>query len=374
VHVVSSTSGGNCKCVGSLPLHLRGRPGTAHCHSIAHLPGPEEVQAVPPLLGWRGLQPLRHLPGHPHLVHYQGVHDRALHLVVGYILVADIISFGAKMDLFKWNIKRVEGRRCTFKVTNDDGTTQVLKTRSEVVLFLDQNKHIKLQPSDFVFKSAAKATSDLVDFSEKTLKIGSLGEETETETNLDTDKARIPGQKRSNVDDNERDKISAKIKRVTENHVCDHSRKFENTLQLIHKVRQEVAKVPNTMSSDTIHQLKSIIDTLSVEDDPVHLVKEICKIPDLFSAFKAVCGSRIETEMELISVNNMIPTPSMAFPPSADSNFYCDVVTEAFEKMPTLLAFLVNVLDSGEKSLNPSFVIRLATVICELLSNKESCH
>ena len=277
------------------------------------------------------------------------------------------------MDLLKWNIKRVEGKRYTFKVTNVDGTTQVLKTRSEVVLFLDQNKHIKLQPSDFVFKkSAVKATSDIVDYSADTEALAS--EVTETATALDADNECIAGQKRCNDGDNERDKISAKIKRVTEDQICDHSQKFENTLQKIHKVRQEVAKVPETISSDTIHHLKSIIGDLSVEDEPVQLVKEICKSPELFSAFNVVCGSRFETEMELISVNSLISTPSMAFPPSADSNFYCDVVNEACEKMPTLLAFLVNVLDSGEKSLNPSYVIRLATVICGLLSNKESCQ
>ena len=270
------------------------------------------------------------------------------------------------MDEFeKWDIKLVLGNRNKYVVSGEGGKKTVLKTRADVVVFLDQNKTINLRPSDFVFKQNAEIkpsrNENEMDICESNDPISGATAEVAAEN----------GQKRL-IEGEADDGVSAKIKRVSADSSCDHADKFDKLLHRIHEIRNDNAELPLNLSGSTITHLRTILTDLSIEDNPVSLVKEICKCPELFTALKVVFRSKIETEIELNSVSHPKTPVTMEFPPSCDNNFYCAVIEEAAEKMPNFLAFLVNILDSNEQNVSPSYVIKLATIICELLSSKES--
>ena len=64
----------------------------------------------------------------------------------------------------------------------------------------------------------------------------------------------------------------------------------------------------------------------------------------------------------------------MKFPVEQSSNVYCSVIREAGEKMPNLLSFIVNVIDSDTQKLTPGYAIKIANLICEILSTKDRRH
>ena len=261
----------------------------------------------------------------------------------------------------KWNINLVSGKRNSFTAVGVDGQIKTMRRRSDVVVFLSRNQHINLKVTDFVFKKIVRSVGS---------KMSESGLDVE-DNNMEESGTLKDERKRINK---EEDQISAKIKRVAEDKVCDHSEKFELVQKKLHAIRVTNAEIPKNLTVSTISDLKSIINDLSVEEDPVKLVKEFCKSPELLAAMKVVFDSKIETEIELSSISSEKTPVTMAFPPESDSNFYCSVVEEAASKMPNFLAFLVNILDSSETSLSPAYVIKLATLICELLNSKENQH
>ena len=65
---------------------------------------------------------------------------------------------------------------------------------------------------------------------------------------------------------------------------------------------------------------------------------------------------------------------TMTFPTDQNSNFYCSVIEEAIEKMPKLLKLMISIVDTDTENLTPSFAIKEAKLICEILSFKDRRH
>ena len=265
-----------------------------------------------------------------------------------------------KMNEFeKFNITLVQGKRNSYVVLSEGGKNTVLKTRSDVVIFLNQNKDINLTPSDFVFKRSYEEPPNV---SNETVSV----DDSVDVSNSSTDEVSEQGYKRSNTSEG----VSAKIRRVSGTSFVEHDDKFRSLLKRVHEIRQSNAHLPRDLSATSISHLKSILTDLTVEDDPVSLAKEILKCPELYSALQIVFRTKMETEIELCSVSDLVTPATMAFPPSCDSNLYCAIIEETLNKMPHFMSFLVNILDSNEQKIMPSYLIKLATIISEILNSK----
>ena len=268
-----------------------------------------------------------------------------------------------KMNEFeKFNITLVQGKRNSYVVLSG-GKKTVLKTRSDVVIFLNQNKDINLTPSDFVFK---RSYGEHPSVSNETVSDEDSVDDSVDVSNPSTDEISEQGHKRPNTSEG----VSAKIRRVSGTSFVEHDDKFRSLLKRVHEIRQSNAHLPRDLSATSISHLKSILTDLTVEDDPVSLAKEILKCPELYSALQIVFRTKMETEIELCSVSDLVTPATMAFPPSCDSNLYCAVIEETLNKMPHFMSFLVNILDSNEQKIMPSYLIKLATIISEILNSK----
>ena len=59
-------------------------------------------------------------------------------------------------EFTKHNIELVQGKRNRYVVSGEGGKKTTLRTRADVVLFLNKNQEINLKPRHFVFKKNAK--------------------------------------------------------------------------------------------------------------------------------------------------------------------------------------------------------------------------
>ena len=103
------------------------------------------------------------------------------------------------------------------------------------------------------------------------------------------------------------------------------------------------------------------------------MCKLLLSIEELYIALKSTLQSQIETEIEVASQKDS-RFCSMLFPIDVNSNFYCDVLEEAFEKMSNLLQFVVNVIDSEQEKLTSNYVVRCANLIVDILCCKDKRH
>ena len=267
--------------------------------------------------------------------------------------------------------------RARFLVHCDDGSVKVLKKRRDVVLFLAKNPQIQLSPVDFVFELDIKDETQNAnsEASEPMEEDSAEGPTNQIVAPLECiaqydgkDKTEL---KRIKLDDKDFEdkilKVTVKDKKTT------LEEDYETVLDKLHTVRLENANVSKQFSATSTAELKEILIDLETGDDPVQLVKKLCQNQNLYSALKTVLSSNIEAEMDLVSVKGS-KFVGMEFPVEQSSNFYCSILNESMLKMPNLLSFIVNIVDSETDKLKPSYAIKIATLICEILSTKDRRH
>ena len=288
------------------------------------------------------------------------------------------------INLSKWEITRnvasVGGR---LRVQFVAASGEKLKSRYDVVLYLAKNPHIDLQPENFSFKVEIEQQTDLG--------VGTSSEETgDGTTPLDppgeafvSDEASVGGTKRAGVmmemsqTEEKRLKLDGefdeKVLRITGKSGSDPCEKYREVLTQLQELRLKNSNKSSTLSSSSVTALKNLLTDVKLGDDPVQLIKELCKNEDIFDALESVLHTSVETEIELYSIKDL-KSVTMTFPVDQRSNFYCAVIEEAIEKMPRLLNLIISIVDTDSESLAPSFAIRIANLICEILSCKDRRH
>ena len=268
------------------------------------------------------------------------------------------------MDKFeKFGIVKQSGygndQRTVFSIMTEEGNKKILRTRQEVVKFLSKNPEIDIPVEDFVFKSVFKEI---------------LGESKQNVAN-DSERNNSPVEdlKRKNVDKEDQSNFEAKVARVMEKPLVNSDQAFQNILPKLHEIRQKHANSSLALSAVSVTELKQILTNTEIDNDPIQIVKALCKNEEIFLALQSMFFSTVEAEMDLNSLKDSNPV-TMKFPPSNSQNFYCDVIEEAILKMPKLLSFVVSIVDSGEKYLTSNFAIKIANLLCEILSNKDKRH
>ena len=285
------------------------------------------------------------------------------------------------MDPFsQWGIRRdVSGQRVRFVVDSDNGSVKSLRTKRDVVIFLSKNMHLNLTPEAFDFKMDPQTTltqmpmdqdSTDKDFDQDTNE-RILDQDSNDINNLtvvgDSDDVQM---KRMRLDD----KIfGEKVEKVSVNNMINHEEEYENVLKQLHKIRVENSILPSGLSQKSVNELENIMSDLSIGDDPIQLVKKLCIDKELFAALKLVMNADIEAEIELNSLKDS-KAVTMEFPVEQSSNFYCSVIKEAATKMPHLLSFIVNIVDSETEKLTPGYAIKIATLVCDILGSADKRH
>ena len=255
---------------------------------------------------------------------------------------------------------------------------KVLKRRRDVVLFLVKNPQIQLSPEEFDFEleNKSEAHNENSNPCQPMEQDDPEGATNETVAPLEDIAAQDDEKDKSELkriklsDQDFEDKI---LKVTVKDRKTTSEEDYETVLEKLHTVRLENANVSQQFSAASTAELKKVLIDLEVEEDPIQLVKKLCQNKDLYTAFKTVLSSNIEAEMDLVSVkgSNFV---GMEFPVEQSSNFNCSIINEAMLKMPNLLSFIVNIVDSETDTLTPCYAIKIATLICEILSAKDRRH
>ena len=263
----------------------------------------------------------------------------------------------SKFDL--WGIVREPGlssnQRTVFTVHLEGGIRKVLRTRKDVVIFLEKHPEIDIPIGDFVFKK-------LTDSVDNEMVEESLVADTKTAEN-DLKRKNVPATDPS---------FEAKVSRVMEKPSANPDEAFTIILPKLHQIRKNHSKPSVNLSDTAVSELKGLLtDTENVE--PIWFIKQLCKNDEIFTALQSVFYVSVESEMELNSMKHS-KSVMMEFPPQNSKNFYCEVLEEAILKMPNMLSFLVNIVDSGEVNLTPSYAIRIANLLCEIMHTRDKRH
>ena len=166
-----------------------------------------------------------------------------------------------------------------------------------------------------------------------------------------------------------------KISRITKqsSSIQDPGEEYRKVLGKLHELRLKNASKCSSLSSSTVADLQTLLTDVKIGDDPLNLMKEICKNEEMFLALESLLHTKCETEIEMSSIKDS-KSVSMIFPIDQSTNFYCSVIEEAIVKMPNLLNLLINIVDCDQNKLTPSFAIKIANLICDILSAKDKRH
>ena len=259
------------------------------------------------------------------------------------------------------------GRKRVSFLVSENGSDIVLRSRGDVVLFLSKRKELNLSVDDFSFKqknnglenyyfpSNAKISKENVDHCEAMeIESGPITPE------FDIDEVK------------DEESFEFKLQRITGCNLVDHNEKYEKVLDKLHTMRSKISREIAPFSAEAVSQLKSLITDVNVDSDPVCLAKEILKNEEVAIAIKRTLQTQVEAEVELASMKNV--SSSMVFPVDVNSNIYCDIIEEAYMKLPNLLEFVVNMIDSDQDILTPNYAIRCANLLVNIMSCKDKRH
>ena len=279
-------------------------------------------------------------------------------------------------DFRKWGISRDVGagnQRTVFTVVLESGNKKVLRTRQDVVIFLAKNPEIDIPIERFIFK---KFDKDVVENKEAM----DRREIESRENTIETENTEIILEENSGNKPQKRKLLTEtgcsfqeKVSRVMEPTIVKPNQAFAEFLPKLHRIRMTHSNPNVTLSSAAVNELKTLLTDSTVSSEPIQLVKSLCKNKEISSAFHSVFFSGVESEIELNSLKDS-KSVTMEFPPSNSKNFYIEVLEEAIQKMPKLLSFVVNIVDSGEKVLTPSYAIKIANLLCSVLNTKDRRH
>ena len=134
-----------------------------------------------------------------------------------------------------------------------------------------------------------------------------------------------------------------KVLRITGKSGSDPCEKYREVLTQLQELRLKNSNKSSTLSSSSVTALKNLLTNVKLGDDPVQLIKELCKNEEIFDALESVLHTSVETEIELYSIKDL-KSVTMTFPVDQRSNFYCAVIEEAIDKMPRLLNLIISIL------------------------------
>ena len=264
-----------------------------------------------------------------------------------------------------------------------------LRSRADVVRFLAKVKWSGLTVDDFSFKSKNLGSMKFNEENYITLDScfdsGNILEDNLLQGNddafdvdlfesCDTENDTNLNHSNTNCDNGLMLQFERKLQSITHisGNVCDNVDRFDQALACIYEVRRQ-SLCTDTSAVSTASELKTLLAELTDNSEPIQISKTILQQKEICKAIRSILQSQVETEIELMSIKDE-RSSSMSFPPDINSNIYCDIIEEAFLKTPNLLEFIVNITDSGQELLTPSFVIRVANILTDILSCKDKRH
>ena len=277
----------------------------------------------------------------------------------------------------------LDRRKRVHFLVKDENTEIILRSRSDVVRFLDTRKDTKLVVENFCFKlkNTGLEFCDREPFSHvPEVNINDLsicmqadnsiagGVKPIEDSVLEHETWAFSGDELK-----EANQFEFKLERLKGTSGDDHVDRFAKVLDLLHMIRMKNTVNSNSLSADAVLQLKAMITDIDIGADPVSLAKSLLKHEELAFSIKHCLQAQVETEIELLSLKDLNGS-SMVFPPDVGSNIYCDVIEEAFSRMPNLLEFLVNIVDTNQEKLTPNYAIRCANLLIDIMRCKDRRH
>ena len=263
-------------------------------------------------------------------------------------------------------------KRAYFLVAGGGESTLHLRSRGDVVRFLEKRKDVNLVVEDFCFK---QRNSGIQYYSTA----GNSNQTSVEEVNyaFDESEPNIRESDHGNIDSDVTaftDEFEAKMGRIMgQRTVEDQPDRFHQAICVLQSFRSENSSNKSSLSESSVEHLKSILTDVNVKSDTIALSKEILRNEDLYNAIKQTIHNQVETEIDLLSLKES-KSRTMTFPIDVKSNIYCDIIEEAAVKMPLLLEFLVNITNSVTAKLTQNSVIRTASLISDLFSCKDKRH
>ena len=144
----------------------------------------------------------------------------------------------------------------------------------------------------------------------------------------------------------------------------NHKSLLSNTASLMdQKLRSEVTEESEESGEERLERFRMLQEKLTESSNVEEMLEIIFR--DKRTKQLMCCLSHDICFEEVVKINTK-SGPLVDFPPSVNSNVFCDVVKFGLEKAPQTIAFLFNFVVKRGQSIRPSHVIKLASLFANI--------